>query len=128
MPIKGCTGACCERFTLPFTPEQAADGSAIRIWGGEVKQIIGMVEFLEFSYMGSNGVVLMTPDGYAGSPAPWYRCVHHSPATGCCGIYSHRPELCRRYPNGHRCEYPGCTYDGPETKSEVVPFSPERAP
>lgn len=39
----------------------------------------------------------------------WYAC-RHVQLNGDCGIYEQRPELCRRYPNGHVCQFVDCTW------------------
>ena len=44
----------------------------------------------------------------------WYTCKHLRPS-GDCAIYETRPEMCSKYPYGHKCRYPGCTWD--EAKS-----------
>lgn len=38
-----------------------------------------------------------------------YTCKHFDKETRNCGIYEHRPLMCREYPNGYRCRYKGCT-------------------
>jgi Fe-S-cluster containining protein len=55
------------------------------------------------------GALAMSPSGIPCDPPVWYyRCRHQLPS-GDCGIYDTRPNLCRAYPYGRPCEYPGCT-------------------
>lgn len=94
-----CTGHCCRRFTLPFTPtgilqrrSQMEDGDLVA----------DMVIPIGFSCDAPSGEVL-------GEPCWWYTCCHLLPS-GDCAIYESRPEVCRSYPYGSPCKYPGCTW------------------
>ncbi len=46
-----------------------------------------------------------------------YSCVHLGD-NGDCGIYDRRPELCRGYPYGRRCEFSGCTWKDAKEASD----------
>lgn len=39
----------------------------------------------------------------------YYTCRHYNRKTGDCMAYDRRPKMCREYPYGRGCEYPGCT-------------------
>jgi Fe-S-cluster containining protein len=42
-------------------------------------------------------------------PKELFTCKHLQD-NGDCGIYESRPNMCRDYPHGKPCEYPGCTW------------------
>ncbi len=46
-----------------------------------------------------------------------WTCRHLVRATGLCGIYEQRPQLCRDYPNGQTCGHCGYTEPVPAPKA-----------
>lgn len=108
-----CTGHCCQRFTLPLSPDeirenydawraQKSEDSNKRVPLEDIWLLAPMVRYLGFLHSDSNGDP--SPEG-----RHWYRCVHLQ--DGNCSIYEHRPRMCREYPYGKACKYHGCTWD-----------------
>lgn len=104
--IQRCTGDCCRKFSLPFTPKELRDlftGRKKHKYNiAEMKQIVLMVKFLETSRIHVNGKVVENDIQY-------YTCRNLNKETGDCKIYEHRPRMCSSYPYKRKCEYPGCT-------------------
>jgi Fe-S-cluster containining protein len=119
-----CNGQCCRRFFLPISPEELkAEAAKEKSHYQEVKFIADMVIFLGTSELDVNGDPLADrpffPRNDEGKAiGHYYTCKHHDSNTGLCTIYDRRPEMCRRYPYGRKCEYRGCEFDGPETRPD----------
>lgn len=84
-----CTGHCCEHVFIPYSPEELGSMDLDDV----DKKVPEMLELVGRAAKG----------GYA------YRCVHWNPASGECMDYDNRPGMCRDYPYGRRCMFPGCT-------------------
>lgn len=114
-----CGGDCCRRFTLPWGPGQLR--AAFTTWRdsngrastwfdpvagvsvpmiADIGQIAPMLRWLGRSAVGVTGV-------RGDAVADWYTCSNLTPG-GECGIYPDRPRMCRGYPYGRPCIYPGC--------------------
>ena len=112
-----CKGDCCRRFTLPLSPEEIAEN--YRAWRqhelkgrrgkdhfghrlvDEIWLIAPMLRYIGESDVATDGKKL-------NSKFHWYACVHFDGKD--CGIYGIRPKMCRDYPYGRKCQYPGCKY------------------
>ena len=105
-----CTGHCCKRFTLPYSPEdiqaqaeahERGDKSWLDSKGGkhmkfnpDIEQIANMIIYLDRGE--KNDLYL-------------YTCGNLDKETGNCKIYEDRPSMCREYPYGKKCNFKGCT-------------------
>lgn len=88
-----CTGHCCRRFFLPYSPEKIEERRDT-IQDGHF--IADMVIHLESDDEGNH----------------YFTCRHLVEAddgTASCGAYEDRPAMCRQYPYGNACTYAGCT-------------------
>jgi Fe-S-cluster containining protein len=128
-----CTGHCCKRFYLPFSPtelQRAAeytktywigpDKSAVKDgWEkgwiddtgkvhqrffDEIEQIADMAIFIEKVALNANHEPI-------DHEAHWYTCKNFDVETGNCKVYETRPIMCRSFPNnpGGHCGYKACT-------------------
>lgn len=127
-----CTGDCCRRFYLPYSPQELDD------WYGrwlaalaegkagddtEIHLIAPMVRFVGLgpgpAFRADESIESYDPvvaektdeDGTVVAATPlhhYYTCVNLGP-TGDCGIYERRPRMCREYPYSRPCQYAGCT-------------------
>ena len=137
--MRRCTGHCCKTFTLPMSPDElwaafhrwkigAGNSTPMSNRGDETtKQIIGEI------YLIAPMVIYL---GYKKLPYKQvrpeekverhhlYTCKHFDTKTNNCGIYEHRPQMCRDYPYGMSCNYRACTWTSrknkPETKKQRV--------
>ena len=48
-----------------------------------------------------------------------FTCRHFDTETNNCQIYDRRPGMCRNYPYGKECSFPGCTYTTTATKEKT---------
>lgn len=135
-----CTGHCCKRFFLPCSPKELwekyedwirfggklaeffREGTIMPpeprqaiTWAEDVWLIAPMVRLVQVLEPGDTNPINPSdpPSEYKG-----YSCVHLQ-ENGDCGIYEHRPGLCRRYPYGQPCVYEECTYR-PHPNEEVA--------
>lgn len=114
-----CTGDCCRAFVL-----SATYGDALRAYdawragaqsyvghGGGQRWIPVDIHLLATMIrpLGEFTTHPITGREYD-RPTTLYFCVHLD-GDGDCGIYDRRPEMCRNYPYGRRCEYPDCAWD-----------------
>lgn len=112
-----CTGHCCKRFFLPYSPGELARAEAARAAGEDfwktdagvdlgipqdISIISGMVLYLEPAEAVS--VSGLEP----GHPGHHYTC-RHLLGSGDCAIYASRPTMCRDYPYGKQCSFSECT-------------------
>lgn len=122
-----CTGDCCRHFFLPFQPEEMAKKAAeVRLrreW--KAKNPEAKYQDVPAQLRGSNVIdiekiaamaIYLGQTSHLGHPCPpergaFYRC-DHLRANGDCGSYSTRPSMCRSYPYGRPCVFPGCEHDG----------------
>lgn len=121
-----CTGHCCKAFILPFTPaelwkrydkwhtppipleelppEEQQEGPRIP---DEIHLIAPMVRLVDVLEAGDT--CLMTGK-ILQAQTIFYTCVHLDENNNC-GIYEHRPKMCRDYPYGNECQCIGCTLE-----------------
>jgi Fe-S-cluster containining protein len=92
-----CTGHCCKSFALPYAPFELLR---------QAPEIAQMVTYL--GHFGFNPRFGVVHGAISQKHANFYSCNNLQP-NGDCGIYETRPEMCRVYPNGHKCEFTGCT-------------------
>ena len=112
-----CTGHCCENFTLPYTPMELKH-RAKRLKVGDKyfhedhTQVAEMVIFLGTYASGTDRRGRKKIKGtklYYGKSIHHYTCKHYNRETRNCMNYENRPAMCRNYPDGHKCNYRGCT-------------------
>lgn len=122
-----CSGQCCKAFTIHYSPEELAEAARFdreveaAMAAGEqppmtdangnnramdIQFIADMV--IHLGHMTHNPVTqrLACHDGEAHH---FYTCRHLLP-NGDCGTYETRPRMCKEFPYGRECEYPGCTW------------------
>lgn len=100
-PITGrCSGHCCQHFTLPWPDDQLPN----ILWAHKA----GAVAWQDPEWL---FIVNMTVPIHQHDPLYrfTYTCRHFDQPSGNCTIYDDRPEMCRNYPYGRRCEDPDCT-------------------
>lgn len=133
-----CTGGCCERFYLPYSPEELmakydawkrqSVGERIemvapvhgRQRSPSVPEDIHIVALMVkplFPVDAANSVDHVLPawqekqrGDYGGW---WYTCKHYDRESRNCTIYEQRPAVCREYPSYGRdtkCFYANCTW------------------
>lgn len=91
-----CGGLCCRRFFLPLTPDELAcpDTMATKADGAYIADMV---------------IHLKTVDDQS-----FYTC-RHLREDGLCGSYETRPQMCRAFPYGGPCPFPGCPSGVPST-------------
>lgn len=106
-----CGGHCCRRFLLPLCPEvleahgnaeleTAADWS--KDWplpGKRYQEDVPLVAGM---------AIPLEPASKSNPAGPWWYACKNLDGRGLCRIYEDRPQLCRGYPYGRRCEHPAC--------------------
>lgn len=134
-PFSRCTGHCCRAFFLPYSPEEIRraylawrDGKPVLRSSPESPEIPNLIDIHIIAPMvrhlgfgtrldvAPTSPITPTPEA-PNSIAPsghFYTCVHLQ-QNGDCGIYDIRPTMCRDYPYGLPCRYPGCTFTAPST-------------
>jgi Fe-S-cluster containining protein len=122
-----CTGDCCKAFILNISydamwrsrqakvrhekygtplPEDHVDYQDVDI-------ILPMVR-----YLGEFTINPIFGRDY-GDPVSLYTCKNLR-ANGDCKIYETRPEMCRTYPEGGLCIYPGCTWSKEDQEAQFA--------
>lgn len=121
-----CGGQCCRRFTLAISLKELE--CAYWKWMSEsdnaraiskthdprwedstrtfedIHLIYPMVVYLgAFKWYPSSPNEATEVDVYH------YSCKHLDEKTGLCTVYNIRPMMCRAYPYGGECQYPGCS-------------------
>lgn len=108
-----CSGHCCERFNLPYSPEEferkLKEHQSGRINLKDIEIIQPMLVYLGVSDVYCNG------EKMNGGETHFYTCKHYS--AGNCGIYDKRPRMCSEFPYEDSytsslkgvCPYPQCT-------------------
>lgn len=108
-----CTGHCCKAFTLPCS----MDVVKLKVEEGTVTDgaIIAdmLIPMYAGPYAGMPDDIRAKVDKVAASnrtdePAFVYTCRHFDGAN--CTNYEGRPDMCKAYPYGTRCEYRGCEW------------------
>jgi Fe-S-cluster containining protein len=133
MKPKTCGGACCRRFILQASPEELKMQYEAWLLSGhhgdfnyETKRIrrgLGDRGHVNISpeiyllypmlgYLGYHDWDPCNPKKHHSIKSHHYTCKHHDSKTGLCTIYEFRPFMCRNYPNGHSCPFPGCKLPG----------------
>lgn len=113
-----CGGACCRRFTLPWSFAELT-----RAWSQSIRRELGILwddhGNLLFNYADIETIFDMViplgmhywnpqePDVILDTPVYHYTC-RHLPPSGRCGIYPSRPSMCSCYPYGKSCRYKEC--------------------
>lgn len=133
-----CSGHCCRAFTLPVDPDGLRRGLELWIAREEddrprARELLeqGTRFWGDIELIATMAVAIgqfernpLAPDLVPNEDAPplqwFYRCRHHDAASGDCTIYEDRPEMCRSYPYGDPCPFPGCTYVPGPDPIEVV--------
>ncbi len=128
-----CTGHCCRRITIPYSPDDMK--KAYNAWYSgrehfydrsrnkksvpkDIHLLFPMLKFLGWSTSHSASGKLpewYEPDGKT-KLWPVYSCKHFDSKEKLCTIYDQRPRMCSSYPDGKQCKFRGCT--NPTTKGE----------
>jgi Fe-S-cluster containining protein len=101
---KRCSGHCCKCFPLLLTPEELDWRQESFQDGPQINEMV--IHLGRF------------PNQRTGVEFDHYTCKYHLPS-GDCGIYEHRPRMCRDHPHYNRgasCDYTECTYANQEAK------------
>lgn len=126
-----CSGHCCERFNLPYSPEEFEQKLKAHQSGRISLQDIEIIQPM-LVYLGMSDIYC-TGEKMKGGETHFYTCKHY--VDGNCGIYDKRPRMCSEFPYPDRytsslkgvCPYPQCTRkteqeQGPE---EFIKFDGE---
>ena len=103
-----CTGHCCQRFMLFFSPGEKAREWADSLYpADQIPPYDDTGNFLrDLSFVLDMIRPLPMSNGYT----RWWTCRHWDPESGDCTVYAARPAMCREHPyRGERCAFPGCT-------------------
>lgn len=100
-----CTGACCRAFHLQYSPEQLKAWEVGEDDAGTIARMVRFVRVVEPGQLLPVGIPL--PQGCP--PQYVYACTNLLP-NGDCAIYATRPVMCRDFPYGQPCPYPGCEW------------------
>ena len=111
-----CRGDCCRSMYLPVSPERLRN--SYNAWMAQEKtDVQGLPILTDIHLLGTMLVHLgeleanpLTGHPSGSSKAHYYRCKHLA-ENGDCTIYDIRPKMCRDYPYGYPCQYPGCECD-----------------
>lgn len=128
MPSDRCNGHCCRHFFLPFSP------AGLKAAAEHTREVLDFIaDHGELAHRPGRLAAPYWPDApmvadmavYLGQQAPGtvrtdpvelqptagiYTCRHLQP-NGDCGVYEHRPRMCREYPYGNTCEWgDACTW------------------
>lgn len=129
-----CTGHCCKTFPLPVGPaelrQRARWARRLRLAGKLPGRASQHAESPTLTQDGEAIAAMARPIAFTdrnlitgGDRLPqtmhWYTC-RNLQANGDCGIYSTRPQMCRGYPYGARCDHPNCTWAA--ARSETGPW------
>ncbi len=136
-----CTGHCCTALWFPFGPEQLLD--AYERWKAsgskpiykcgiepnresmtvyqDIHLVAPMLTYLGFLKKPPCKMVNPTNDDLLGKRkgAHYYSCKHFDHKKKICTIYEIRPQMCRGYPYGKKCNYTGCTWKSHKAKKET---------
>ena len=109
-----CEGHCCESFSI----------DRAMVWKLLTQGYEGHANPEEDSYK----VIRMIkttdarPEGQEGeeNKSLYFTCKKYDPETKSCTDYENRPNMCRNYPSGNRCEYKNCCWDKVNGKEEKI--------
>lgn len=128
-----CTGHCCRRFYLPFSPtelqraaeytktyydENGVDGKKHKEgWEAGWFDDTGKVQrrfFIDVEQIADMAIFIekTTLDANLEKhhiEGHWYTCKNFDTETSNCKIYETRPDMCRMYPSSGVCDYKACT-------------------
>lgn len=120
MSCGNCDGRCCSIFNYPHTPEflkfrhESLNGYPDDKMLSEMLVRLTPKEAIEraekFGVVPPRG---MTREQWAEKTGPVYTCKHWDEETRLCTVYDKRPQMCRDYPYGKRCQH-GCGYALPQ--------------
>lgn len=110
-----CSGNCCERFNLPYSPEEFERKLKEHRSGRIHLQDIEVIQPL-LVYLGMSDIYC-TGEQMRGGETHFYTCKHYDKETHNCGIYDKRPRMCSEFPYPDSrtgslrgvCPYPQCT-------------------
>jgi Fe-S-cluster containining protein len=138
-----CGGQCCKRFYLPHAPDVfrsdylrwlTNQNNTVLIKNDHCDNIEAFKYALRFNDIHIIYPMLIYLGSFDFDPADGrklnekvhhYTCAHHDGKTGLCRIYDTRPAMCRDYPYGVACRYPGCKDNGITAKNEKKIKEPE---
>lgn len=104
-----CTGACCKKMPLPYSPERMA--WFYRAWRNQIKGAVDVNDIhLLWPMVRFTGETRDTEIEGKTETRWLYDCAHQS-ENGDCGIYEDRPEMCRNYPYRNKCERSECQWE-----------------
>lgn len=123
-----CSGHCCKRFELPFSPEgllkALEETRAKRASWKDIEIIQPMVIPIGKSKI-AYAKVGHGPGGL-GQDEWWdYTCGHFDTKTGDCLIYYSRPEMCEKHGRDYPCATPGCTWSSAKRDIEMTKITEE---
>jgi Fe-S-cluster containining protein len=110
-----CSGDCCKRFYLPFSPDQLKTMAETGDHPHNKEEIVFVADMVIPIEAAKDA-----KEGVDGGPPPqtghYYTCRHHDAATGNCTTYETRPRVCRDFPfygagYRNRCRYKTCTWE-----------------
>lgn len=119
MVTNGCTGECCEHFTMQYTPEQRAKSIEAENDGltefeftddtGTYMRGLLKDEFQTYQYI--QDMIIERPVREDGLRT--YTCRHFDTELRICKQYDQRPGLCRHFPTEDigPCIYEGCKFN-----------------
>ncbi len=124
-----CTGHCCRRVIIQFSPYELArcvqalkegKNTFLLDSGKEHRHSYTLEEFTKVNDMviwlgtsdvdPADGAKLLTKEGQPRFEHN-YTCKHHDPVSGDCLNYENRPNMCSQYPYKRSCMYTECTSD-----------------
>lgn len=103
-----CTGHCCRKFFLPFTPDQlkAEHEKAIAWDVGGLDRVFPRYDPVEMLKVAPMVIPISEANG-----GYHYTCKHFDGETGNCRDYENRPKMCSDYPYGSACTFSECTWE-----------------
>lgn len=112
-----CSGHCCRRFTLLYSPEELAIFRQRTADGEATCEDIEIIEPMVI-YLGKHNYdpQLGTP---VDAPMHHYTCKNFDEASGDCRIYETRPGMCRNFPYDGSCRFRGCTSEFASCKAQT---------
>lgn len=105
-----CTGRCCQAFHIHRSLDDIAamaraDGSP---YAAEHSKLAAML--LPIERVDDCAPAIGRVSGGTVAHGWWYTCRHYDDLTSNCDAYEDRPDMCRDYPYGRRCEFARCTW------------------
>jgi len=99
-----CTGHCCQKIRLPFSPFDLALFQTGEIEDRANLQDIGCIADMLI-------VTGKDPNFAEGGQEFWeYSCRHFDAESKLCRIYEKRPMMCRNHGEKYPCDIQGCTW------------------